>query len=58
MGSLFLLLLLFGGCGGGGSSVGGPPPPRPGTPAGPYQVTLKATSGTVSQQQVVTLTVQ
>lgn len=58
IGFLFLLLLLLVGCGGGGSSVGGPPPPRPGTPAGAYQVTLTATSGTVSQQQVVTLTVQ
>ena len=58
IGSLLLLLLLLGGCGGGGSSTGGPPPPQPGTPAGAYQVTLTASSGTVSQQQVVTLTVQ
>jgi len=60
MGLVSLILLLAVSCGGGGGASSGPPPPppQPGTPPGTYQVTVTATSGALSQQQVVTLTVQ
>jgi hypothetical protein len=43
-------------CGGGGGST--PTTPTPGTPAGTYTATVKATSGTVSQQVALTVVVQ
>ena len=51
--SPLVFLLLLGACGGGGTSAN----PN-GTPAGTYALTVKATSGSVSQSLPLTLTVQ
>lgn len=55
--AIFLVLLfLQAACGGSGSST--TPPPQPGTPPGNYTVTITATSGALTQQTTVSLTVQ
>jgi hypothetical protein len=57
---MFLLLLLLLGCGGGGSSNGGGGGGggNSGTPAGTYNVTVTATSGSVSHTATAAVTVQ
>jgi len=57
--SLALLLLILTSCGGGGGggSISGPSP-LPGTPAGTYNVTVKAVSGSLTHSTPVTLVVQ
>ncbi|HKW24223.1 MAG TPA: IPT/TIG domain-containing protein [Terriglobales bacterium] len=55
----FLLLLLLLGCGGGGStSGGGGGGGNGGTPAGTYNITITATSGSVSHTATAAVTVQ
>lgn len=54
-GLAFLSLLAFVDCGGGG---GHPSPSGPSTPAGGYTITVWGTSGTLSRQTQVVLTVQ
>ena len=57
--SLALLLLILTSCGGGGGggSTSGPSA-LPGTPAGTYNVTVKAVSGSLTHSTPVTLVVQ
>jgi subtilase family serine protease len=57
--ALFGLLLLAPACGGGGGSTPpSPPPPNPATPAGTYNVTVTATSGSTQSITGFTLVVQ
>jgi Domain of unknown function (DUF1929)/PKD domain len=51
------VLGVSGGCGGGNSS-GNVPPSNPGTPAGTYNLTLSASSGTLTHTTTVSLTVR
>ena len=53
---LVVVLLLMMGCGGGSSGGGGGG--NPGTPAGTYNITVTAVSGSLSHQTIATLTVQ
>jgi hypothetical protein len=55
-----ILLSAFGAssCGGGSNSGGTPPPGNPGTTPGTYIVTVKGTSGSLSAQNTLTVTVQ
>jgi hypothetical protein len=46
------------GCGGSSSSSPPPPTTLPGTPAGTYTATVTATSGSLSQQETLTVIVQ
>jgi hypothetical protein len=52
------LLVVVPACGGGGGSKTPPPVPDPGTPAGTYNVTITATSGSVSSITGFTLFLQ
>jgi hypothetical protein len=52
------LLVVVPACGGGGGSKTPPPVPDPGTPAGTYNVTVTATSGSVSSITGFTLFLQ
>jgi hypothetical protein len=55
---LLALVVVVPGCGGGGSHTPPPPPPDPGTPAGSYNVTVTATSGSAVATTGFALTVQ
>jgi uncharacterized protein YceK len=59
---LFALVLMTGfvlsGCGGGGSNTGGGAGGSPGTPAGTATLTVKAVSGSQSEQTNLTLSEQ
>ena len=52
------LLLLAPGCGGGGSHTPPPPPPTPATLAGTYNISVSATSGSITSTTGFTLFVQ
>jgi Glycosyl hydrolases family 39 len=54
----FLAVLLLVSCGGGGGGGGTPPPGGSGTPAGTYNLTLTATSGSVTHNTSAKLVVQ
>jgi len=56
--TLFLAVVLWPGCGGGGQLSRDPPPSQPGTPAGTYALTIKASSPDVIHSTSLTLTVQ
>jgi Pro-kumamolisin, activation domain/Bacterial Ig-like domain (group 3) len=57
--SLLTLILLIPGCGGGGgSSTPPPPPPVPATLAGTYNITVTASSGSITSATGFTLLVQ
>ncbi len=56
--ALLALILLAPACGGGGSSSPPPPPPPPSTPAGTYNVVVKASSGAITSVAGFTLVVQ
>jgi hypothetical protein len=46
--AMFALIVLAPGCGGGGGSSNHGPPPNLGTPAGTYNVTVNAVSGSTT----------
>jgi hypothetical protein len=57
--AMFALIVLAPGCGGGGGGSGNHgPPPNLGTPAGTYNVTVNAVSGSTTSTTGFTLIVQ
>lgn len=54
--AMVVLAIMLAGCGGGGSA-GSPPPAQTGTPAGTYTLTVAATSGSVTHNMSLTVTV-
>jgi hypothetical protein len=56
--AIVLAFVALTGCGGSSSSSPPPPTTLPGTPAGTYTATVTATSGSLSQQETLTVIVQ